>query len=48
MIAVAETVPALAGESRRRADAVTGGFPMADGSDEQALREEFNSLIAVA
>ena len=48
MIAVAETVPPLSGESRRRADAVTEGFPTADGSDEQALREEFNSLIAVA
>ncbi|MBD9372151.1 beta-N-acetylhexosaminidase [Rhizobium sp. ARZ01] len=48
MIAVAENAPPLVGESRRRADAVTAGFPQADDADEQALREEFNSLIAVA
>lgn len=48
MIAVAENVPPLAGKSRRRADAVTSGFPTADGADEQALREEFNALVAVA
>lgn len=48
MIAVAENVPPLVGEGRRRADAVTAGFPQADGADEQALREEFNALIAVS
>ncbi len=48
MIAVAENVPPLAGESRRRADAVMAGFPKADGADEQALRDEFNALIAVS
>jgi len=48
MIAVAENVPALVGESRRRADAVMAGFPKAHGADEQALREEFNALIAVS
>ncbi|HUH50260.1 MAG TPA: beta-N-acetylhexosaminidase [Mycoplana sp.] len=48
MIAVAENVPPLVGKSRQRADAVTAGFPQVDGADEQALREEFNSLIAIA
>lgn len=48
MIAVAENVPPLVGKSRQRADAVTAGFPKADGADEQALREEFNALIAIA
>ncbi|HVK92261.1 MAG TPA: beta-N-acetylhexosaminidase [Mycoplana sp.] len=46
MIAVAETVPPLVGDSRRRADAVMAGFPEADGADEQVLREEFDTLIA--
>lgn len=48
MIAVAETVPPLVGEGRRRADAVIAGFPKADGADEQALRDEFDALIATA
>ncbi|MFD1326959.1 beta-N-acetylhexosaminidase [Mycoplana ramosa] len=48
MIAVAENVPPLVGKSRQRADAVIAGFPQADGADEQALREEFNALIAIA
>ncbi|MDR6758595.1 beta-N-acetylhexosaminidase [Mycoplana sp. BE70] len=48
MIAVAENVPPLVGKGRQRADAVTAAFPQADGADEQALREEFNALIAIA
>ena len=48
MVAVTENVPALAGDSLRRANAVRAGFPMPDGADEQALREEFNAMIAVA
>ncbi|OJU89438.1 MAG: beta-hexosaminidase [Shinella sp. 65-6] len=48
MVAVTENVPALAGESLRRANAVRAGFPAPDGADEEALREEFNAMIAVA
>lgn len=48
MIAVAENVPPLAGKGLRRANAVRAGFPQPDGADEQALREEFNAMIAVA
>ena len=36
------------GESLRRANAVRAAFPAPDGADEQALREEFNAMIAVA
>jgi len=48
MTAVAENVPVLAGDSLRRAEAVRAGFAAPEGADEQALREEFNAMIAVA
>ncbi|MCP8895441.1 beta-N-acetylhexosaminidase [Shinella daejeonensis] len=48
MIAVTENVPPLAGDSLRRANAVRAGFPTPDDADEQALREEFGALVAVA
>lgn len=48
MLAVTENVPPLSGESLRRAKAARAGFQAPDGADEQALREEFNAMIAVA
>lgn len=48
MVAVTENVPALAGDGLRRANAVRAGFRKPDASDEQALRDEFNAMVAVA
>jgi beta-N-acetylhexosaminidase len=48
MIQVTENAPPLSGESLRRANAVRAAFPAPDGADEQALRDEFNAMIAVA
>ncbi|QRM55363.1 beta-N-acetylhexosaminidase [Sinorhizobium sp. BG8] len=48
MIAVAENVPGLSGESLRRAKAARAGLREPDNSDELALREEFNQMISVS
>jgi beta-N-acetylhexosaminidase len=44
---VKEAVP-LTGDALRRAQAVEAGFAPADASDEDALRQEFRNLVAVA
>jgi beta-N-acetylhexosaminidase len=48
MKAVVKEVVPLAGKPLARAQAVERGFAAADGSDEQALRAEFQQLTAVA
>jgi beta-N-acetylhexosaminidase len=44
---VNEAIP-LAGEALRRAKTVEAGFPVADGAQEDMLRDEFHELIEVA
>lgn len=48
MIEVAREVHELSGRALERAHAVEQGFGPADDTDEQALRDEFNSLFAIA
>jgi len=48
MQAVAAAASELSGAARVRADAVELAFGLPDDSDEQALRDEFASLLAVA
>jgi beta-N-acetylhexosaminidase len=48
MRAVASVTPVLSGDALRRADAALYGFPKPDGSDEAALRDEFERLMAVS
>ncbi|KQW27467.1 beta-hexosaminidase [Rhizobium sp. Root274] len=48
MQAVAAAVSELSGKARSRADAVEAAFAAPDHADEQALRDEFQSLMAVA
>jgi beta-N-acetylhexosaminidase len=48
MRAVADVVPVLSGEGRRRADAARAGFRMPDDADEAALRAEFSEMFADA
>ncbi|EHS49033.1 glycoside hydrolase family 3 domain protein [Rhizobium sp. PDO1-076] len=48
MQAVSAAASELSGAARRRADAVEAAFTLPDDSDEQALRDEFASLLAVA
>lgn len=48
MVQVADHAPVLAGASLLRAQAVEAAFGTGDGADEQALRDEFNALIAVS
>lgn len=45
---VAAASPVLAGEAKRRAEAVMSAFEAPDGSDEAALRDEFAALMATA
>jgi beta-N-acetylhexosaminidase len=48
MIQVARVVPVISGETLRRVKAVEGGFAKPDASDETALRDEFNGMLAIA
>lgn len=48
MKAVTKEVAALSGEALRRAKAVENGFSPPDNADEEALRSEFQQLMAVA
>ncbi|MDQ0320194.1 beta-N-acetylhexosaminidase [Pararhizobium capsulatum DSM 1112] len=48
MLAVAKVAPVLKGDALRRTRAAEAGFRTPDGSDEQALREEFARLFAVS
>jgi len=48
MQAVAAASPILDGEAKRRADAVMAAFEKPDNSDEGMLREEFETMMAVA
>lgn len=48
MLEVVKEVPVLSGKALERVRAVEAGFPAADGSDEVALRDEFNAMLAVA
>lgn len=48
MKAVAAAVSELSGKARSRADAVEAAFVSPDDGDEQALRDEFANLMAVA
>ena len=48
MLQVVREVPVLSGKALERARAVETGFPVADGADEAALRDEFNAMLAVA
>lgn len=48
MIEVVGEVPLLSGRALARAQAVEQGFTQPDDTGEQALRDEFNSLFAVA
>jgi Beta-glucosidase-related glycosidases len=48
MRAVASVTPVLAGDALRRANAVIAAFREPDGSDEAALRDEFERLMAVS
>jgi len=48
MEAVASVTPDLSGDSLRRAKAVMAAFRAPDGSDEAALREEFEGLMAAS
>jgi beta-N-acetylhexosaminidase len=45
---VARVVPVISGETLRRVKAVEGGFAKPDASDETALRDEFNGMLAIA
>ena len=48
MLQVVKEVPVLSGKALERVRAVEAGFPVADGADEAALRDEFNAMLAVA
>ncbi len=48
MLQVVKEVPVLSGKALERARAVEAGFPVADGEDEVALRDEFNAMLTVA
>ncbi|MCI9865355.1 beta-N-acetylhexosaminidase [Rhizobium skierniewicense] len=48
MLQVVREVPILSGKALERARAVEVGFPVADGAEEAALRDEFNAMLAVA
>ncbi|WP_284758459.1 beta-N-acetylhexosaminidase [Agrobacterium sp. fls2-241-TYG-188a] len=48
MLEVVKEVPVLSGKALERVRAVETGFPAVDGSDEAALRDEFNAMLAVA
>ncbi len=48
MLEVVKEVPILSGKALERARAVETGFPTPDGSDEAALREEFNAMLSIA
>lgn len=48
MLQVVKEVPVLSGKALERARAVEAGFPVADGSDEQGLRDEFNAMLTLA
>ncbi|UHS56437.1 beta-N-acetylhexosaminidase [Agrobacterium vaccinii] len=48
MLQVVKEVPVLSGKALERARAVEAGFPVADGGDEVALRDEFNAMLTVA
>ena len=48
MQAVAAAVSELSGKARARADAVEAAFTTPDDADEQALRNEFETLMAVS
>jgi beta-N-acetylhexosaminidase len=48
MVQVADHAPVLNGAALQRVKAVEAAFGSSDGADEQALREEFSALIAVA
>jgi beta-N-acetylhexosaminidase len=48
MEAVASVTPALSGDSLRRANAVMAAFKVPDKSDEAALRDEFEGLMAAS
>jgi flagellar motor switch protein FliG len=48
MEAVASVTPALSGDSLRRANAVMAAFKAPDNSDEAALRDEFEGLMAAS
>ncbi|CAN7513997.1 beta-N-acetylhexosaminidase [Pararhizobium sp. LjRoot238] len=48
MLQVARVVPVISGETLRRAKAVEAGFAKPDASDETALRDEFNGMLAIA
>ncbi|UHS61174.1 beta-N-acetylhexosaminidase [Agrobacterium vaccinii] len=48
MLQVVKEVPVLSGKALERARAVEAGFTVADGSDEVALRDEFNAMLTVA
>ncbi len=48
MLEVVKEVPVLSGKALERVWAVEAGFPAVDGSDEVALRDEFNAMLAVA
>ncbi|WP_275782334.1 beta-N-acetylhexosaminidase [Pararhizobium gei] len=47
MLQVARVVPEIAGDTLRRVKAVEAGFSKPDLSDEAALREEFNGMMAI-
>lgn len=44
---VARVVPVISGDRLRRVKAVEAGFAKPDASDEAALREEFNGMLAI-
>ncbi|XUY27967.1 beta-N-acetylhexosaminidase [Agrobacterium sp. rho-8.1] len=48
MLQVVKEVPVLSGKSLERVRAVETGFPVADGADETALRDEFNAMLPIA
>ena len=47
MLQVARVVPVISGETLRRVKAVEAGFAKPDSSDEAALRDEFNGMLAI-
>jgi beta-N-acetylhexosaminidase len=48
MLQVARVVPVISGETHRRVKAVEAGFAKPDASDEAALRDEFNGMLAIS
>ncbi|MBB5538182.1 beta-N-acetylhexosaminidase [Rhizobium giardinii] len=47
MLQVARVVPVISGATLRRVKAVEAGFAKPDSSDEAALRDEFNGMLAI-